>query len=55
MSAITVLSFVGMCFFTVMFCAGFVLSWSRDMNSEYGRNLMFCLLGAVICAYLGGW
>lgn len=57
MSATTVLSLVGVFFFTFIFSVGLVyyLFHGEEMNGEIGRNLMFCLMGAVLCAYLGGW
>lgn len=53
----TVLSGFGVLFFSVVFIIGVVESWQRpwSFSAGFGQNLFFCLLCAVICAYLGGW
>lgn len=55
--ATTVFSFVGMVFLGGLFLIGVVTSWVKpeSVNADFGRNIIICLMCAVLCAYLGGW
>jgi hypothetical protein len=53
----TILSGFGTLFFSAMFVLGLVISWRNPItnNIDVGRNIFICLIGAVLCAWIGGW